>query len=104
MNFNEPIVLSTGSGLGSSSLGALRPRTAELSSSSSAAAPSSTAPALQLLVGSVSGTGAIDPVEEARLLARKKQMELERMHEQVRRDVVFNPHHLQDGSATCLML
>ncbi len=83
MNFNEPIVLSTGSGLGGSSMGALRPRAAEATSSSSssaAPAPAAASPPVQL---SSSAPGVLDPVEEARMLARKKQMELERMHEQV---------------------
>ena len=60
MNFNEPIVL------GASSSNVKPPDAARDSSSSAGARPAAL----------------VDPVEEARLLARKKQQELERMHDQ----------------------
>ena len=75
MNFNEPIVLAGGSGPSASAIAAVRPRPPEAVSSSSGAAASVPMP--------LPVPPSIDPVEEARMLARKKQMELERMHEQV---------------------
>jgi hypothetical protein len=80
MNFNEPIVLasSSSSGAGPSLSASSKPRElpAEINLQNITTSSS---------YGQAGVPSAVtDSVEEARLLARKKQLELERMHEQVR--------------------